>query len=42
MYTLVKDAAYPGMWRVRHPDDTLSDMFNLTRASALLQRLEAK
>ena len=29
---LVPDSAYPGMWRVRWPDDCLSDMANLTRA----------
>ena len=42
MHTLVKDATYPGMWRVRYPDDTLSGMFNLTRANALLQRVRNK
>jgi len=26
------DAAYPGMWRVRKADGSLSDMVNLTRA----------
>ena len=42
MNKLVEDTKYPGMWRVRHPDGTLSDMFNLTRAKALLRRLEGK
>jgi hypothetical protein len=30
--TIVPDAKYPGMWRVRRPDGSLSDMVNLTRA----------
>jgi hypothetical protein len=29
---VVSDAAHPGMWRVRWPDGSLSDMTNLTRA----------
>jgi hypothetical protein len=29
---VVPDAAHPGMWRVRWPDGSLSDMTNLTRA----------
>jgi hypothetical protein len=29
---LVEDAVHPGMWRIRHPDGTLSDMVNITRA----------
>ena len=29
---VVPDKAYPGMWRIRHPDGSLSDMANLTRA----------
>ncbi len=39
-YTLVQDAKYPAMWRVRYLDGVLSDMYNLTRAKALLHRLE--
>jgi hypothetical protein len=41
MHTLVEDTDYPGMWRVRSPDGTLSDMFNISRAKALLRRLNA-
>jgi hypothetical protein len=29
---VVPDAAHPGMWRVRWPDGSLSDITNLTRA----------
>ena len=29
---IVPDANWPGMWRVRWPDGSLSDMANLTRA----------
>jgi hypothetical protein len=29
---LVPDAVRPGMWRVRRPDGTLTDMMNLARA----------
>jgi hypothetical protein len=29
---IVPDATWPGMWRVRWPDGSLSDMANLTRA----------
>jgi hypothetical protein len=29
---VVADATYPGMWRIRLPDDRLSDMVNLERA----------
>jgi hypothetical protein len=29
---VVPDAAYSGMWRIRHPDGRLSDIVNLTRA----------
>lgn len=39
MHTLVEDTQYPGMWRVRYPDGTLSDMFNITRANALLHHM---
>lgn len=31
-YSVVQDATYPTMWRVRSPDGTLSDMVNRTRA----------
>jgi hypothetical protein len=41
-HILVEDKKFPGMWRVQYPDGTLSDMFNFTRANALLQRLEKK
>lgn len=40
--SLVEDTKYPGMWRVRYPDGALSDMFNLTRAKALMRRSEDK
>jgi hypothetical protein len=30
---VVPDGAYPGMYRVRRPDGSLSDMVNLTRAA---------
>jgi hypothetical protein len=30
---IVPDSTYPGMYRVRWPDGTLSDMVNLTRAN---------
>ena len=42
MHSLIEDTKYPGMWRVQYPDGSLSDMFNLTRAKALLQHLEGK
>jgi hypothetical protein len=29
---LVPDSTYPGMWRIRTPDGSLSDMLNRTRA----------
>jgi hypothetical protein len=31
-YTVVPESAYPGMYRVRLQDGTLTDMVNLTRA----------
>jgi hypothetical protein len=30
--TVEPDATWPGMWRVRRPDGSLTDMANLTRA----------
>ena len=30
--SITPDAKYPSMWRVRHPDGSLSDIVNLTRA----------
>jgi hypothetical protein len=40
---LVPDAKYPGMWRVRWPDGSLSDIVNLTRAKdALASFLETE
>jgi hypothetical protein len=30
--SVVPDDTYPGMWRVRHPDGSLSDMVNRARA----------
>jgi hypothetical protein len=32
MIRVVRDAAHPGMWRVRWPDGRLSDLVNLSRA----------
>jgi hypothetical protein len=32
VFRVVSDAIHPGMWRVVHPDGSLSDMANLTRA----------
>jgi hypothetical protein len=32
LVTVVPDDVYPGMWRVRRPDGTLSDLVNLARA----------
>jgi hypothetical protein len=32
MLEVIQDAKYPTMWRVKHPDGSLSDMVNLTRA----------
>lgn len=29
---IVPDEKWPGMWRIRHPNGTLSDMANLSRA----------
>jgi hypothetical protein len=31
-YTVVPDEEWPGMYRVRPPDGSLSDMLNVTRA----------
>jgi len=39
---LVPDEKYPTMWRVQYDDGTLSDMFNLTRAKALMRSKAAK
>jgi hypothetical protein len=39
MATIVPDSAWPGMWRVRMPDDRLSDMVNLARAKDAAQAL---
>jgi hypothetical protein len=40
-HEVVKDDKYEGMWRVRSPDGTLSDMFNKTRAKELCFLLSA-
>jgi hypothetical protein len=39
--TVVPDADWPGMWRVRMPDGRLTDMVNLSRAKDALRALEA-
>jgi hypothetical protein len=31
-YSITPDTKYPSMWRVRHPDGSLADIVNLTRA----------
>jgi hypothetical protein len=36
---IVPDATYAGMYRIRKPDGTLSDMVNLTRARDALRVL---
>ena len=33
---IVPDAQWPGMWRLKRADETLSDMVNLTRAKDAL------
>jgi hypothetical protein len=33
MLHVVPDAVYPGMWRVKRPDGSLSDMANLSPTS---------
>jgi hypothetical protein len=38
-YRLVPDGRWPGMWRIRRPDGTLTDMVNLTRAKDALLHL---
>jgi hypothetical protein len=30
--SIVEDATYTGMWRIKHKDGRLSDMVNITRA----------
>jgi hypothetical protein len=37
---VISDANWPGMYRVRWPDGTLSDMVNLTRAKDAIARIE--
>ena len=41
-YSVIEDERYPGMWRVRRPDGSLTDMVNITRAkdaaTAMLDR----
>jgi hypothetical protein len=39
-FVIVPDAKWPGMYRVWHPDGTLSDMVNLTRAKDALAEAE--
>jgi hypothetical protein len=40
-WSVVEDDRYPGMWRVRSGDGTLSDMTNLTRAKDAAMTLAA-
>jgi hypothetical protein len=35
-YSVLPDKTYPGMYRIRKPDGTLSDMLNVTRAKDAL------
>jgi hypothetical protein len=37
---IVPDAKWPGMYRIRHPDGSLTDMVNLTRARDALAELQ--
>ena len=37
---IVPDAKYPGMYRIRRPDGSLSDMVNLTRACDALRSFD--
>jgi hypothetical protein len=37
---VMKDSKYPGMFRVRYPDGTLSDMVNISRAHDALNFYE--
>jgi hypothetical protein len=39
-FAIVPDATWPGMYRIRRPDGTLSDMANLTRARDALRELQ--
>jgi hypothetical protein len=39
---IVPDEKWPGMYRVRRPDGSLSDMVNLTRAKDALAAMEEK
>jgi hypothetical protein len=39
---IVADERWPGMWRVRLPDGTLSDMVNRTRAKDAAQALAVR
>jgi hypothetical protein len=38
-FTIVADAAWPGMYRVKCPDGTLTEMINLARAKDALAEL---
>jgi hypothetical protein len=39
-YTLVPDERWPGMWRIRRPDGSLTDMVNLARALDAMRELD--
>jgi hypothetical protein len=41
-YVVVPDSTYPGMYRVRLPDGTLTDIVNLTRARAAARFLSGE
>lgn len=46
-FSIVPDASYPTMWRIKFPDGRLSDMVNLSRArdaarSLVLQALNPR
>lgn len=34
---LIQDKKYPGMWRLKYPDQVESDMYNSTRAKEYLR-----
>jgi hypothetical protein len=39
---IVPDSKWPGMFRIRRPDGSLSDMANLTRIKDALRSMDAK
>jgi hypothetical protein len=41
-FVIVPDVKWPGMYRLRCPDGTLTDMINITRARDALAELTAE